>query len=215
MKAIRERTREHMPTVLLTLLSIIQALSLEFLWSHMKESQYLFEWSWDACLYWTQIGATFLGIVQIWIVYSSNALRFRWVPRTSDSIFPFFVGLLEFGLIESLGPGNLGWWFGCFGLLYGLMTWIDHSIMRHARQDGSNSDFFDQFSPATLRDFYPAITIFLVIEFVAIALLVDGGGGPFTLLALIATALLVLWFMRTSSMYWNQSVSEKLTERSD
>lgn len=213
MTAIRERTKEHMPTVLLTLLSIIQALSLEFLWSNMEESAYLFEMTWDACLYWTQLGATFLGIVQIWIVYSSNALRFRWVPRTSDSIYPFLVGLFEFGLIESLGPGNLGWWFGCFGVLFALMTWIDHSIMRHARRDGSNNDFFDQFSPATLRDFVPSIAIFIVVEAAAVALLLDGGGGPFTLLALIGAAMLILWFIRTSSMYWNRSVSDKLTEQ--
>ncbi|NNC77384.1 MAG: hypothetical protein HKN77_05425 [Woeseiaceae bacterium] len=201
-----------MPTVLLTLLSIIQALSLEFLWSHMKESPYLFEMSWDACLYWIQIGATFLGIVQIWIVYSSNALRFRWVPRTSDSIFPFLVGLFEFALIESLGPGNLGWWFGSFGILFALITWIDHSIMRHARNDGSNSIFFDQFEPATIRDFYPAIVIFIVVETVAVLLLMNGGGGAFTLLALLGATMLMLWFIRTSSMYWNRSVSEKLAE---
>lgn len=213
MKAIRERTKEHMPTVLLTLLSIIQALSLEFLWSHMKESPYLFEMSWDACLYWTQIGATFLGIVQIWIVYSSNALRFRWVPRTSDSVFPFLVGLFEFALIESLGPGNLGWWFGSFGILFALMTWIDHSIMRHARNDGSNREFFDQFERATLKDFVPAIGIFIVVETVAFMLMFNGGGGVFTLLALVGATMLVLWFIRTSSMYWNRSVSEKLAER--
>lgn len=213
MTAIRERTKEHMPTVLLTLLSIIQALSLEFLWSHMKESPYLFVMSWDACLYWTQIGATFLGIVQIWIVYSSNALRFRWVPRTSDSIFPFLVGLFEFALIESLGPGNLGWWFGSFGILFALMTWIDHSIMRHARNDGSNHEFFDQFERAKLKDFYPTIVIFIIVETAAILLLLNGGGGAFTLLALVSTVALVVWFIGKSSMYWNRSVSDKLTER--
>lgn len=213
MKAIRERAREHMPTVLLTLLSIIQALSLEFLWSHMRESAYLFEFSWTACLYWTQIIASFLGIVLIWIVYCSNALRFRWVPRTSDSVFPFLVGLFEFAMIESLGPGELGWWFMHFGVLFALITWIDHSIMRHARRDGSNTEFFSQFKPATLRDFYPSIAIILIIEAVAIALLIIGGGGIFSLLALVAATMLVIWYIRSSSMVWDLSVSDKLTKR--
>lgn len=204
-----------MPTVLLTLLSIIQALSLEFLWSHMRESRYLFEWTWSAGLYWTQIVATFLGIVLIWIVYCSNALRFRWVPRTSDSTLPFLVGLFEFALIESLGPGEFGWWFMHFGALFALIRWIDHSIMRHARHDGSNNEFFMQVEPATLRDFHPSIAIFVIIEATAVAMLINGGGGKFTMVALVGATLLVIWFLGTSSMYWNRSVSEELIDKSD
>jgi hypothetical protein len=38
--------------VLLTLLSIVQALALELLWSHVRESGYLFDTSWTALLTW-------------------------------------------------------------------------------------------------------------------------------------------------------------------
>jgi hypothetical protein len=75
--------------VLLTLLSIVQALALELLWSHVRESGYLFDTSWTALLTWMQVGTTFLGIVVIWIAYASIAMRFRWVPSTSDSVYPF------------------------------------------------------------------------------------------------------------------------------
>jgi hypothetical protein len=47
--------------VLLTLLSIVQALALELLWSHVRESVYLFDMSWTALLTWIQVGTTFLG----------------------------------------------------------------------------------------------------------------------------------------------------------
>jgi hypothetical protein len=61
--------------VLLTLLSIVQALALELLWSHVRESVYLFDMSWTALLTWIQVGTTFLGIVVIWIAYASIAMR--------------------------------------------------------------------------------------------------------------------------------------------
>lgn len=43
MQTIRERTKEHFPSVLVTLLSIFQALALELLWGRVRESPYLFE----------------------------------------------------------------------------------------------------------------------------------------------------------------------------
>lgn len=212
MGPIRERTKEHLPTVLLTLLSIIQALSLEFLWTHIKDSPYLFEDGSAAAVYWAQIVATFLGIVVIWIVYSSNALRFRWVPRTADSVFPFFVGLFEFALIEMLGPGKVGWWFVGFAALFALMTWVDHSIMRHARRDGENEVFFSQFEPAKLKDFYPSIAIFALLVTAGVVLMVGDENGAFAMLAVLGVNGMCLWLIRQTSMYWNRSVSEGIAE---
>jgi len=85
---MRKRAKEHFPTVLLTLLSIVQALALELLWSHLRESPYLFELSWITAISWMQILATFLGLVLIWVVYANNVMRFRWVPVTSESVYP-------------------------------------------------------------------------------------------------------------------------------
>jgi hypothetical protein len=109
MKTIRDRAKEHLPMVLLTLLSIVQALALELLWSYVRESTYLFEMTWTALLTWIQVGTNFIGIVVIWIVYASTAMRFRWIPTTSDSVYPFFIGLLEFILIETLAPAYMGY----------------------------------------------------------------------------------------------------------
>lgn len=65
MKTIRNRARDRLPSVLLTLLSIVQALALEFLWSHISEAEYPFEPSWIAAISWLQIAASFNGIVLI------------------------------------------------------------------------------------------------------------------------------------------------------
>ena len=192
MKIIRNRAKEQLPMVLLTLLSIVQALALELLWSHVRESAYLFEMSWTAMLTWIQISTSFLGIVVIWLVYASTAMRFRWVPTTGDSVYPFIIGLLEFILIETLAPKHMGFWFGCLAIIFGLMTWISHRTMRRARLDGENEEFFANLAPATARDFLPAFAIVFVLVLAGTYLAISGDRGMVALVAvLIAFAGLV------------------------
>ncbi len=50
MDNIRNRARENFPSVLLTLLSIIQAIALESLWDHARDRPELYGYSWDALL---------------------------------------------------------------------------------------------------------------------------------------------------------------------
>ncbi len=194
--------------VLLTLLSIVQALALELLWSHVRASGYLFDMTWIALLTWIQIGASLLGIVVIWIVYASTAMRFRWVPTTSDSVYPFIIGILEFILVETLAPEYMGLWFGCLAMIFGLMTWISHRTMRRARLDGENDEFFANLKPATARDFYPAYTIIFVLT-VAGAYLADSGDRG--ILALVAVLLAFAGLVRqliVAARFWDLSVSE-------
>ncbi len=185
MKIIRDRAKEHLPMVLLTLLSIVQALALELLWSHVRESAYLFEMTWTAMLTWIQIGTSFLGIVVIWLVYASTAMRFRWVPTTGDSVYPFIIGLLEFILIETLAPEYMGLWFVCMAMIFGLMTWINHTTMRRARLDGENDEYFASLTPATARDFIPAFVIVFVLVLAGAYLGVTGDRGMVALVAVL------------------------------
>ncbi len=185
MKIIRNRAKEQLPMVLLTLLSIVQALALELLWSHIRESAYLFEMTWTAMLTWIQIGTSFLGIVVIWLVYASTAMRFRWVPTTGDSVYPFIIGLLEFILIETLAPEYMGLWFVCMAMIFGLMTWISHRTMRRARLDGENDEYFASLTPATARDFIPAFVIVFVLVLAGAYLGVTGDRGMVALVAVL------------------------------
>ena len=62
METMRERAKEHLPHVLLTLLSIMQALALELLWDRVTSEDYLFHPSLQSALYLGQMLTTFLGI---------------------------------------------------------------------------------------------------------------------------------------------------------
>ncbi len=208
MNIIRDRTKEHLPMVLLTLLSIVQALALELLWSYVRESDYLFDMTWIALLSWIQIVTSFIGIVVIWVVYTSTAIRFRWVPTMSDSVYPFFIGILEFILVETLAPEYMGLWFVCLASIFGLMTWVSHMTMRRARLDGENAAFFANLEPATARDFYPAFIIIFVLILAGAYLGVSGDRGVVALVAVsVAFAGLVRQLI-VAARFWEMSVSE-------
>jgi hypothetical protein len=209
---MRDRAKEHFPTVLLTLLSIVQALALELLWSHLRESPYLFEPSWVAAISWLQIFATFLGLVLIWVVYANHVMRFRWVPVTSDSVYPFFIGLIEFMLIESLGPDEIGLWFLFLAFIFGMMTWVSHANMRRARMDTDNEAFFSRFEPAQLRDFYPVITVVCALVLAGIYLLISKNQGLLAMLALLATNAMLGWQFFTAARFWKSTVGEETQE---
>ncbi len=208
MNEIRDRAKEHFPTVLLTLLSIVQALALELLWSHLHEVDYLFELSWISVISWSQISATLIGIALIWVVYSGNVMRFRWVPTTSDSVFPFLIGLTEFMLIESLGPDQIGAWLLFMALVFGLMNWVAHTTMRRARGDSDNDAYFKKMKPAQLRDFYPGIAIVCGLTIAGIYMLLSGDSGILAMLALLATNGILGWQFYQAALFWKLSVAE-------
>ena len=208
MNVMRDRAKEHFPMVLLTLLSIMQALALELLWSHVRETGYLFEPTLGAIVSGVQIAATFLGLVLIWVVYASTAMRFRWVPVTSDSVYPFLIGLIEFMLVESLGSGGTGKWLILMALTFGMMVLVSHKAMQRARQDDDNATFFDQFKPATLRDFVPHIAIVGGLALAGIYLLVSDDRGMVELLAVLMTAGILVWQFFAAARFWRQAVGE-------
>ena len=157
MSDIRDRAKEHLPSVLLTLMSIIQALALEFLWEVVRVAPRVF--TWDAVLEWLQITATMLGILQLWMFYTSAAMRFRWTPTTQDLLFPFLIGVLEFTLIDLTG-GHLALWFWTLAGLYALAAWDAQIVMVRARKDPDNREFFRTVRPAGLAELIePAIAI--------------------------------------------------------
>lgn len=208
MSVMRNRAKEHFPMVLLTLLSIVQALALELLWSHVRGNDYIFKLSLISVLSWIQIVATFLGLVLIWVVYASTAMRFRWVPVTSDSVYPFVIGVIEFMLIESLGPGETGKWLILIAMIFGMMVRVNHKTMQRARLDGDNDVFFSQFEPATLRDFAPQIAVVCGLALVGTYLLVSGDGRIIALLAVLATAGVLVWQFFVAAIFWKRTVSE-------
>ena len=208
MNPMRERTKEHFPTVLLTLLSIVQALALELLWSYLHENEYLFELTWTAFHTWLQVSATFLGLVLVLVAYVGNVMRFSWVPSTGDTVFPFVIGILEFMLIDTMGPYNIAYWFLLMAGIFTMMHWVAHSTMVKARQDSDNADFFQSLAPAELRDFYPQIASVTFIGGIGFLLLLYPGVSMLSALGLIGVIALLLLQYYSAAQFWENSIAE-------
>lgn len=207
MNPIRERAKNHFPMVLLTLLSIFQGLALELLWSKAVELPHLYTDFSSAWLGWLQILTTLLGIILIWIVYASNVMRFRWVPKTSDSIIPFIIGTEEFILIEMLQPGIEGYWlFGMGGLVI-MTTFTMHITMRQARLDEDNAIFFEDVEPATIKDFLSQI-VFAAFLFIAGLVVQFGGGYNLAAFSTLIVLAFLLYQFKVSAYFWSESMSE-------
>lgn len=202
---IRARVKDHLPGVLLTLLSIVQALALELLWSHLQEARYLYEATWQAAIWWLQVFANFLGIVVIWVIYASSAMRFRWVPTVSDSVFPFVVGVGEFLLVATLGPAYLGVWFLAMAGIFALMNWISHISLRRARQDPENEEFFSRVAPATLRDFFPAMASVLSLAAFGGYFLFAPGSLPVVVAGMLLVTALLLLQLYAAGVFWERT----------
>ena len=208
MESMRSRAKEHLPHVLLTLLSIIQALALELYWSEVQGLDPVFELSVSAVALWTQIATTFLGILVIWVVYATTVMRFSWVPSISDSVVPFFVGILQFIMIESLGIDSASVWFASLAMVFAVMQIESHTIMRRARQDPDNAEFFQQINPATLRDaIRPAAMVLILIGFaVYLSFQPD---SPLVAAAGFTVSLgLLVSLMVFMNMFWKRTMGE-------
>jgi hypothetical protein len=206
MESIRNRAKKRFPTVLLTLLSIVQALALEFLWDHSRHRPELYEATATALIGWLQIAASLNVVILIWLAYAGMVMRFRWTPTTADSIWPFFVGLIQFQLIDLMGTENLGRWLVVLALLFGLMSLVNHHAMKRARADKANSEFFDQFDPATIKDFIPlCVTVTVLIVAGGFLWNTDNSGWP-AIAALLVTALGLANEIRNAAKYWRVSM---------
>lgn len=206
MSQMQQRAQEQFPMVLLTLLSIVQALALELLWEHIQQSTFLFSLSRAALAGWMQIGATALGITLIWVTYAGNAMRFRWTPSIGDSVYPFIIGILEFWQIALLAPEMVGQWTILTAVIFAAMVWVSHLIMRGARLSGENREFFDTREPATLRDFFPHMLVVLVLLLSGLAVWLTQASLMFSLLLIVAVQALLIWQFYSSIKFWNQTM---------
>jgi len=82
-----------------------------------------------------------------------------WRPYLRDSIVPFIIGIQEFMLVTLIGEEFNTLLLYVLGTIFISGNWVSHSSLRRARQDPENAEFFGQVEPATLRDFWPAMTI--------------------------------------------------------
>jgi len=205
MADIPNRAKEMLPSALLTLMSIIQALALEFLWGMARAAPK--EWSAEAVLVWLQIVATLLGILQIWMFYTSLALRFRWIPVTRDLLLPFLIGILEFTLVELIGLERLPLWFATLAIVYLLATWDAHNVFSRARRDADNQEYFTTVTPAERRDFKDAALIVVGLVSFGLALFVFGPVLPLAYAGVLFAAATLAYHLEIGRRFWNRTMS--------
>ncbi len=185
MNKIRTRAQAHFPTVLLTLISIIQALALELMWSKIVESEWLWNFNLQALIGWGMLAVAFMGILLIWVMYSTMVMGFIWQPYLRDSIVPFVIGIQEFMLITMVAESFNSLWLYVLGSIFVSATWVSHSSLRRARQDSENEEFFGQIDPATLRDFWPSMLVVVTLVGFGVAIDVTQNTSWLPLLALV------------------------------
>ena len=208
MTVLHSRAREQLPTVLLTLLGIIQALALDLLWTRVGEAAYLYEQNMMALVGWIQVAAIFLGIILIWVIYANDVLRFRWVPQTSDSVVPFFVGILQFVLIELSGPETLGLWFLFMALIFILMTWVGYATNKRARQDRENDAFFKNVAPADMTQHLVSLLPIALLLMAGLFHWLNQEGEAIAVFTLLGTNGLLAWQFYRTAAGWQSSFSQ-------
>lgn len=178
------------------------------MWGHVTEHTYLYSLSFMAVLGWLQIAANLLGVLLIWLIYSDLVLRLSWAPTTTDAVFPFLVGILEFAQISFLGPANAGIWFVLISVLFAAMAWISQNTMRRARQESENRDFFDGVTPASLRDHLMSGIPAAALLAIGAALWLTGNQGWFACLALVAVNGLLAFQIWINHRYTQRSYTQ-------
>ena len=206
MESIRNRARETLPSVLLTLLSIVQAIALESLWDHLIHRQELFVLALISTLVWLQISVSFLIIVLIWLVYVGLVMRFQWTPTIADLTLPFFVGLIELLMIEVIGPAQLGTWFIVLALIFAMLYWLTHSLFKRARHDPENKEFFQHIQPSSWRDHILNSSYILATVLIGTWLWLSGDTGWLAVFALAIALFSVAYQIQVLARFWKTSM---------
>jgi len=198
---MRTRARELLPQVLLGLQSIVQALALELLWDRGSSAPHLFPGSASdaaaraaAVAGWLQVASIGIGIVLMWLLYVGLVLRFTWVPRTRDSIFPFAIGALEFLAIELLGPEYAPAWLAVMGVIFAFVSFATNDVFVHASRESGSP--LAELGLARVRDFWVGIAMSALHFVLAIVIAATGDYGwlAASAFALIDVVLLLQMF---------------------
>jgi hypothetical protein len=197
-----KRARELLPAIIITVLSMIQALALELFWSRFQDADYLWLGGPAALIGWLQFGLLLLGIVEIWLLYVSLMLRFSWIPSMADTTVPFAIGLLEFAMIDLMGPDTIAPWFVILGLLFGIALTTTRLSLRKARRDPANSWFFSHIPPANWRDHLADSTVVVALLLLGALLWWLEPTTWLTVGSLFYAVLVMAWQLVVTHRYW-------------
>jgi hypothetical protein len=153
MKSNLERAKQLVPTIILTVLSMIQALALEFFWTKASSLDLLWQKDATAILSWLMVLAILDGILLFWVTYVNIVLRFSWIPTLREMVMPFLIGIVEFAMIELMHPDSLSLWLLLMASAFAAVVYTGHLTHRAARQDPANAYYFRDTVAFTWRDY--------------------------------------------------------------
>ena len=201
-----ERAKEMLPAIILTILSMIQALALELYWSRLVESELLWQGGITSLLFWLQAVAVLIGIVLIWLVHVSFVLRFTWLPSLEDMVIPFVIGILEFAMIDLMHPDFLGVWMLLLAAVFAVSIAASHFTMRRARREPENDYFFSAVEPGSWRDYRHSISVVAAITFFGLMIHFLPVGEMVGVVGLLVALASLGYQMRQTRRYWMHSV---------
>ena len=200
-----ERARQLVPTIMLTVLSMIQALALEFYWAQAAQPELLWSGGWPAVIAWLQVLAVLDGILLIWVFYVSAVLRFSWLPSLEDTLMPFLIGVVEFAMIELMHPDDIALWLLLMAAAFALTVGSGHMTITRASRDPANAYYFDQARPLNWGNYRESIiTISLLVIFGISLLFIDS--LVLSLLALAVTLAALTYQLLQARLYWMHSL---------
>lgn len=203
MNEMRVRAQRQFPIVLLTLISIIQALALELLWTKVIESDYLWIFDVRVIVAWGMLSVTLMGILQIWVMYSTMVIGFTWRPSLRDSIIPFILGIQQFMLVSLISPNFNVLWLYVLASVFIVGNWVAHITFRRARMDPTNELFFKHRAPATLGDFAWPMVIVVVLVLFGIVSTILGNPSWIALAAIVFANITLAAQIVSSRRLWN------------
>jgi hypothetical protein len=212
-----ERAKDLLPSIILTILSMIQALALELFWSKIEDADFLWNGGVGAVIGWLQLAVMLVGMLLIWVFYVSFVLRFTWLPSLEDTLIPFLIGLLEFAMIDLMQPQYLGVWFVLLAAVFSAATIGSHLTMRQARQDPANDYFFSNMGPATWRDYRATLAAVTLFCLFGLALWMSDNYAPLSVVALLIALAALCYRFAQAKYYWMHSVvaEEQAAEEKD
>jgi hypothetical protein len=180
-----ERALEHFPTIQITLVSIIVALTLEQLLDLLPTIEAMWEPTLIAATVWCQALIAFAIIVKMSAGFILSGVQLQRVPGATDFLAP--LGLLVFvdAQIAAIGTDHVvRWWY-----VLGAGSWFAAGYLSmHLGYDADD----DEASRLTRPHFRHAVIVEVTLGTVAVAIALLHQAFAFSPVALFAAALLFL-----------------------
>ena len=207
---LRARAKDHFPNVLLTLTSIIQAMALETLWSRLSDVAEPAGFAAIPLETWLQALALLLAIMVLWIYYAQLVMRLVWVPRLTDSLIPFVLGVGQFLEADTLGRADIALWLAPFPVIFLLCFASWNWTLAQARREPENAHLMAAFIPERLLVRHgPMLGSVLLLVLMSACVWIWPGASTAVLVLL---DLLMLVQIVLQGLYWRDSVELRIQD---